>query len=101
MKWGQWVNVNCSGYYLEGPPVELPIAPFPGLVVGAMIVRRVLVLQGDDDESSESSNILEHKAVDQEHAMMLEKTHGWKLRHWDESDLSLPEFLKQRDKELV
>ena len=74
--WTQAVHVKdgekkCGT--LVGPDIQLPIPPFKGLGVGALVVRRVSVHQGDQ---SMTSGELLYKAVDKDHADIL-VTQGW------------------------
>lgn len=66
------VNVERSRDFLVGPGTVLPVDPHPGLIVGALVVKRVLVNQG-----GESNEIhVEYEDIDDGHAEILERK-GW------------------------
>jgi hypothetical protein len=66
---------NCpGGFVTKRDPEIIPIAPFPGLVIGSLTVKNVLVAQGpfknDDIEC-------EMEEVDQEQRDILIDQHAW------------------------
>lgn len=76
--WNQDVDVMCSDKHVVGEPITLPIAPFPGLKVGALVVQSVAVCQGDD-----LTHYIEYEPIDMEHARMLVEQ-GWRIETYDE-----------------
>ena len=73
--WQQVARTAIHGYgTLYGPAIELPIAPFPGLRIGQLVVAKVSIMQGDNS----SENIIEYVPVMLNQSEELIRK-GWRL----------------------
>lgn len=80
IQWKQAVDIiDAGGDWLDGPEIALPIPPFPGLAVGALIVQGVSVCQGGDGGSCE----IQYQPIDKGHARILH-SHGWRYHESEE-----------------
>jgi len=71
--WKQFVTPSpYRSQTLQGPDTLLPMPPFPGLRIGALVVKTVLIMQGDQNE-----NIVVYNDVTVTHGKTLLKK-GWK-----------------------
>ncbi len=67
----QSVNVRNSLDYLDGPDITLPCQPQIGMGVASLVIRRILVCQGDPERID-----VIYRSVDEVTARILEGQ-GW------------------------
>jgi len=65
-------EIQIKDYMILRQAETCPVTPFPGLCIGGLTVKRVLVNQGGPRDGID----VEYDPIDEDHARMLE-SHGW------------------------